>query len=352
MHAWTSTWVSLVSMLLYTVSNASLRHLENLHAPIDWCIAVKEAIAVVVLAPWILFRLCHGRYRFQSNRLFLLLIGASLICEVIGAQYQLLSYAFVGLVVAVPALQSSQLISTALLGSRVLGDKITRSKWIAMGFLLGAVFLLSYGKSTAPSDGPAVASVGSGSFVSLKGIGAAALAGIAYSIYFNALRYLLRKNRDRSLGAWETIKVYDWVGHDFATFQQAPPNTQGEKVVVKRTYSPFPITLLMITVTGVGTLYFGTSIAITRGPGGFVDVPTVCWPWILVAGLANVTGFFFQVQGLVLASAAKVALIAAFQIVIFAFLGILFFGETMNPLIAIGVVLAIVGVLFSSQDAE
>ncbi len=337
-------------MLLYTVSNASLRHLENLHAPIDWCIAVKEAIAVVVLAPWILFRLSHGRYRFQSKSLFLLLIVASLICEVIGSQNQLLSYAFVGLVVAVPALQSSQLISTALIGSRVLGDKITRSKWVAMGLLLCAVFLLSYGKSASPSENTAF---GSGTFVSLKGIGAAVLAGIAYSIYFNALRYLLRKNRSHSLGAWETIKVYDWIGHDFAAFQQAPPtNVQGEKVVVKRIYSPFPITLLMITVTGVGTLYFGASITITRGLHGFIDVPPECWPWILVAGLSNVTGFFFQVQGLVLASAAKVSLIAAFQIVIFAFLGILFFGESMNPFIAVGVVLAIIGVLFSSQDAE
>jgi len=338
MHAWTSTWVSLVSMLLYTVSNASLRHLGDLGAPIEWCLTIKETVAVVLLAPWVLFRLVRGRYRFQSKRLFLILIVASLICQVIGAQNQLLSYAMVGLVIAVPTLQAGQLISTALIGKYALKDSISRSQWGAMGLLLVAVLLLSLGKST--DSVPDLAESGS-KIRTLQGIGAAVLAALAYAVYFNALRYLLSRHRTLSPNAWESIKIHDWIGHDFATHQ-----TQEHR------YAPFPVTLLMIVVTGVGVLYYGPLIFMTRGFEGFTDVPKECWFWVSLSGIANMTGFFFQVQALLLASAMKMSLIAAFQIVIFAFLGILFFGESMNLLIAIGVVFAIIGVFFSSQDVK
>jgi len=326
-------------MLLYTVSNASLRHLLDLQAPIDWCLTIKETVAVLLLAPWVLFRLLRRRYRFLSKRLFLILIVASLICQVIGSQNQLIAYALVGLVIAVPSLQACLLIATALIGKYSLGDAISRSQWGAMALLLIAVLLLSLGKSTDT----VTAIVGSDStFRTLKGVGAAILAAIAYAIYFNSLRFLLRKHRNHSLGAWDSINVHNWIGHDYAT----KPEDREQR------YSPFPITLLMIVVTGVGMLYYGGVIFATRGIGGFTDVPKECWFWILLSGIANATGFFFQVQALLLASATKVSLIAAFQIVIFAVLGILFFGEPMNILITIGVALAIVGVVFSSQEAE
>jgi len=326
-------------MLLYAVSNGSLRHLLDLQAPIDWCLAVKETVAVVLLAPWVLFRLVRRRYRFQSKRLFLILIVASLICQVIGSQNQLVAYALVGLVIAVPSLQACLLISTALIGKYYLNDSISRSQWGAIALLLFAVLLLSLGKSTDS----ATAAVGSVStFRTLQGVGAAVVAALAYAVYFNSLRYLLRKHRSHSLGAWESIKFHNWIGHDYATKPEAREHR----------YSPFPVTLLMIVVTGVGMLYYGGLIFATRGANGFTSVPKECWFWILLSGTANATGFFFQVQALLLASAAKVSLIAAFQIVIFAILGILFFGEPMNILISLGVVLAIVGVFFSSQEAE
>ena len=367
MHAWTSTWVSLVSMLLYTVSNATLRHLGDLDVPIDWCLAVKEAIAVAVLAPWVIFRLVHRRYRFQSKRLLLILVIASLICEVIGAQNQLVAYALVGLVIAVPALQSCQLIATALIGNYYLNDKISRSKWIAMGLLLGAVFLLSFGKSLNQPSRAETHSLQENvtqiqqtpesqgfSRLTLRGVGAALIAGLAYSVYINAIRYTLRRDRGQTLDPWDSINVRDWIGHDFATHRREPlPLSEASgQMAKKQLYSPFPITLIMIFVTGIGMLYYGTSVVVTRGFAGFGDVPSNCWFWIILSGITNVIGFFFQIQGLLLASAAKVSLISAFQIVIFAFLGILFFNESMNICIAIGVMLAIIGVLFSSQDAE
>ena len=336
MHTWTSTWVSLVSMLLYTVANASLRHLGDLQAPIDWCLAVKETIAVVLLAPWVLYRLVHRRYRFQSKQLFLILVVASLICQVIGAQNHLLAYALVGLVIAVPTLQAAQLIATALIGKYGLNDPISRSQWGAMALLFAAVLLLSLGKST---DSATTAAENSSTIRTLQGVGSAVLAALAYAFYANALRYLLRKHRTLTQNPWESINIRKWIGHDLAA--QKPKERQ---------YSPFPITLVMIVVTGVGMVYFGSVILATRGVSGFANVPKECWFWIGLAGITNLTGFFFQVQALLLASATKMSLIAAFQIVIFAFLGILFFGEPMNILIAVGVVLAIVGVFFSSKS--
>ncbi|MCL2303962.1 MAG: DMT family transporter [Planctomycetaceae bacterium] len=338
MHAWTSTWVALVSMLLYTVCNASLRHLGDLQAPIEWSITVKETVAVVFLAPWIFFRLLRRRYRFQSKRLFLLLLVGALICQVIGSQNQLFAYAVVGLIIATPTLQACQLTATALIGKYALKDSISRSQWGAMALLLIAVLLLSLGKSADLTT-----FVENGSTIrTLQGIGASALAALAFATYFNIVRYLMRKHRNHSLGAWESIRIHDWVGHNLATHPSQ-----------ERRYSPFPITLLMITVTGVGVLYYAPVVFLTRGGWeGFTNVPKECWFWACLAGVTNLVGFFFQIQALLLASATKMSLIAAFQIVTFAVLGILFFGESMNMLIAVGVAFAIVGVFFSSQEAK
>ncbi|MGL6196427.1 MAG: EamA family transporter, partial [Thermoguttaceae bacterium] len=142
-------------------------------------------------------------------------------------------------------------------------------------------------------------------------------------------------------------RVHDWVGHDFSTHTQVPsPYSDGGRV-----YSPFPITLIMIIVTGVGVVAFGGKILATRGFHGLFIAPEPWWwYWVLLAGILNLMGFFFQVQGLLLASAAKMSLISASQIVILAVVGVLFFKEPMSILILIGVVLTITGVIFASKE--
>ena len=331
-------------MLLYTASNAALRQLGELDTPIDWCIGVKETYSVVAVLPWIAYRFFKGRYRFVSKRLILCVTIGAIVCEIVGAQNQLWAYATVGLVIASPAVSSSQLIGSAVIGHFALKDRITRGKCIAIVLLLIAITLLSVAK-IVPTDLRQTFSTDR-SFI--FGALAAVVAGLSYSFHVIMVRYAMQKYWDHDYGTWFTIKIHDWIGHDFVLHRQIPsPVPEMEK-----RYSPFPITLVMLIVTGVGAVYYNGAILFTRGIEGFVNVPAECWIWITISGITNMIGFFFQIQGLLLASAAKVSLISTAQIILLTIIGIVFFNEPMNFMILLGIMFAIWGVFYSSKENE
>ena len=332
--------------MLYTVSNATLRQLGELEVPIDWCIGVKETYTVVAVMPWIVYRFFQGRYRFVSKRLILCIVVGAVVCEIIGAQNQLWAYATVGLIIASPAVSSSQLIGSAVIGLYALGDRITRGKYIAIFLLLIAIILLSVAKIAPTGQGQSI--VANRTFI--YGTLAAVIAGLSYSFHVIMIRYAMQKYWNCDYGPWFTIKVHDWIGHDFVLHHQIPSSTP--EAAAERRYSPFPITLVMVIVTGVGALYYNASVLCTRGVAGFVDVPMECWFWITLSGVANTVGFFFQIQGLLLASAAKVSLISTTQIVLLTIIGIIFFKEPISFTILLGILFAICGVFYSSKESQ
>lgn len=380
-------------MLLYAVTNGLLRYLGELGASAFWLLAVKESIAVACLLPWILFRLLQGRYRFQSKRLFFGLILGGIICEIIGAPLHLWAYAAVGLVVAVPMIQSTQMIAAAVFGRVFLKDAISSTKIFSIFMLILAVLILSCAQlipsskdsgaeknsAAAPPENANLSknmeSEPASSHPSMLFLGglAAITAGIAYSVHTTVMRYSLKKYWDSKYETWGSIRVFRWIGYDFSMFYQAAETLESEKAaeesgimnslkkvrktnparpLKKKVYSPFPITLIMFIILGIGAAYFSGTLYYQKGLDGFLDVPPECWFWVLVAGIVNLLGFFFQIQGLLLASAAKVSLISTAQIVILTITGILFFSEPINFMIVLGSLCAIIGVFFASKEAE
>lgn len=359
--AWTSTWVALASMLLYATSNAILRYLGELGAPIDWTLSVKESVTVVMVLPWIIFRFFQGRYRFLSKRLIFAVFLGGFICEVLGAQSQLWSYTIIGLVISAPTIQSTQMIASAVLGRAFLKDAVSRKKLFAILLLVLAVFVLSiaslvpdpfFSQSAAPETtlDTLANETETSEIVEIQGkpylLGALAamLAGIAYAVHIIFIRYAMQKYWQPHYGKWQSVRVRHWIGYDH---QKSNKKRQAPK-----TYTPFPITLVMLIVTGIGSLYYGGSVCLTRGVQGFVEVPPECWFWVVLCGLANGFGFFFQIQGLLLASAAKVSLISTAQIVILSVIGIVFFHESMSLMIILGAALTIAGVFLTSKEAD
>ena len=334
---WAGTVLILLATSFYSVSNVVLRLLTEKGVDIDWFLCVKEMIGVACLLPWILFRLFQGRYRWVSKRLLLYIIVASVFCQLIGARLHMLGFAVLGLVIAVPIVQSSTMLGSAYLGQYFLGDLLSRRRKIAMMILISAVVLLSVGKEWAV-DRSAENQTSSGYFLLIAA--GTIVAGAAYSVYVIILRYVGRRFWGTEDGVWASFRFSQWVGYDFPNH---PP---------RRHYSPVPVTLAMLLVLGVGIIIFGSCLLLRKGFDGFTDVPPIAWKLIPITGLCNMVGFFFQVHGLRLTSAVQASLISVSQIIVLSLIGMILFGEPTNTLVWIGLTLTAFGVVLSAKPEQ
>jgi drug/metabolite transporter (DMT)-like permease len=108
----------------------------------------------------------------------------------------------------------------------------------------------------------------------------------------------------------------------------------------------------MSIVYGVGVVSFGTFLYCKHGTAGFYNVPNVAWYGIVISGIANTVGFFFQVQGLRMTSAVQASLIGVSQMVILSLIGYLFFHEAVNMLVMMGLGLTVYGVFMSAKPEK
>ncbi|MDR2440332.1 MAG: DMT family transporter [Planctomycetaceae bacterium] len=332
---------SFLSTLCYAVSNIVIRFLTGYNFDSDWILFYKESIGLFILVPWLLLRFFQGRFRFISKRLIFYVVFAAIFCQLIGAHLQVLGYAVIGLVIAVPLIQSSTLLGVAILGRYILGDPLSQRRKIAMAILIIAVIVLSIGKELTLESGTEIVKSQNTGFFLLIAAGTI-VAGIAYSIYIIILRYVIRKYWNEDNSAWLSFQFSQWVGFDF---QNHPCETG-------KYYAPFPVTLMMSVVLGVGIIIFGSCLFWKRGIVGFYDVPEWSWGVILISGIGNMTGFFFQIQGLRMTTAVQASLIAVSQILVLSLIGFAFFNETINLLVLLGLLLTVYGVVMSAKPEK
>ncbi|MDR2115028.1 MAG: EamA family transporter [Planctomycetaceae bacterium] len=342
-ECWIGTIFSFLSTFCYAASNTTIRFLTDYNLDNDWMLFYKELTGLCLLIPWLMLRFFQGRFRFISKRLIFYVVFGAIFCQLIGAHLQVLGYAVIGLVIAVPLIQSSTLLGVAVLGRYILGDPLSQRRKIAMAILIVAVILLSVGKElTLESDTEIVKSQNTGFFL-LIAVGTV-VAGIAYSIYIIILRFVIRKYWNDDNSAWLSFQFSQWVGFDFHN-HSCDAGTHG----AGKCYAPFPVTLMMSIVLGVGIIIFGFCLFLKQGIAGFHNVPMWSWEVIVISGICNMVGFFFQIQGLRMTTAVQASLIAVSQILVLSLIGFTFFKETINLLVLLGLVLTVYGVIMSAK---
>jgi drug/metabolite transporter (DMT)-like permease len=348
-ESWSGTVFVFLSTFFYGVSNTTMRFLTDYQLDTDWILFYKEFIGFAILLPWVMLRFFQGRFRRISRRLIIYIVSAALICEFIGAHLQVLGYAIIGLVVTVPLIQSSTLIGVAILGRYFLGDILSRRRQAAICILIISVVLLSVGKELAGQvQIQGGVNQGGGSLLLLIASGAV-IAGISYSIYVVLLRYTVRQYWNDGNSVWQSFQFTKWAGFDLPTQEIDSHNGQFCGV---RCYAPFPVTLMMSIILGVGVLIFGVCIWLKGGAAGFYTVPVVVWYIIPIAGLSNVIGFFCQIQGLRMTSAVHAALIGVSQMIFLSAIGFIYFREPINFVVMSGLILTAYGVIISAKPEK
>jgi drug/metabolite transporter (DMT)-like permease len=375
-ESWSGTVFIFLSTFFYGVSNATIRLLTGYEVDFDWILFYKELLGFLILLPWVIFRLFQGRFSRISRRLIIYVVIAAVICEFIGAHLQVLGYAVIGLVITVPLIQSSTLIGVALLGRYFFGEDISVRRWYAIGVLIVSVFALSVGKELTVQGG-----AGRGGLLFIIFVLGAVVAGVAYSVYVVLLRYTVRKYWDDNGGVWQSFQFTKWAGFDLPQRESMLNNASlnngnldsanldsanldnadldnanldrsslgGVSGGVVCCYAPFPVTLMMLIILGVGVLIFGLCIFVKSGVVGFYDVPFGVWYIIPVAGLSNVVGFFCQIQGLKMTSAVQASLIGVSQMILLSVVGFIYFRESVNFVVVSGLILTAYGVIISAK---
>lgn len=297
---------ALISAPCYSASLFCMRGLtEYADVSSDWSLVVKEMTTVICIAPFIVVQWLRGRYRFPTAAVVALLVGAGFMCQFVGARPHFWSYAAIGLALSTPLVQALQLIGTSAIGAFWLKEKVTKTKAAAILTLILAVSLLGLsqaGDGTGEIAGRQMR-IGFGLFCVF-------CAALGYSTQMTMMRKALR---DRTL--------------------------DGKPDAVRT-----PTTLAMVTVTGVGAIIFATFLTLERGVGAFWAPPAACWGLALGAGVANMIGFYFQIEGIRRIYASKSTLVAASQTLVLSVLGIAFFGEPLNAAVVAGLTLVAVGV--------
>jgi drug/metabolite transporter (DMT)-like permease len=299
-----------ISSMLYSLTNVGMRYLITLGAERSWILFMKEIICVVSVTLLIFWLALRGKYFVPKFRwIFYILVGGTA-CELFGAQLNLMSLELAGIIVCVPIIQSATMVFATFYGYCFLQEKLNRQMLTAIAILLtGIVCLVVSPKLSENLSQTQTANLTRAVPLTLILGGVwAVLGGMAYAVHIFYLRVSAR------------------------SFQ-------------------IPVTLIMLEVTGIGTIIFFEGFWRSHGyqlAALWENIPTKHWIIGLLTGSSNTVAFYFQITGLRYLIAARAQVIAIGQIVIGTLFGIFFFNEPTNLLLWLGMFLIVAGIVVVS----
>jgi len=291
----------------YSFSNVCFKELKILETDIRWTLFLKEMVCVSCVTPVILVQLFRRRYAWPAWNWIIFLLVGSFVCQYLGARLHLWAIVTIGLVISLPLMQASNLVSAAGIGRVFLGERVAPRCRLAICVMLMAIGCLFFGSRLL--DAEKTAQSIEGNTLMIGGLGAVA-AGLAYSLYIVFLR---RTSSSRQM----------------------------------------PVTFIAVEVTAVGAVIFGFEFLRDHGwqlAAFWENVPPRAWLLVGASGLFNMIGFLFQINGLRLIVVARAQMISVLQIVIGTLFGVFFYHEMTNVLVWLGLSLTVLGIYIVSTS--
>lgn len=285
----------------YAAANMCLRKLAALGADEMWTTAMKEVVTVSVVGPWLALQAARGRPVLPPARWAAVLVLAGLVTQLCGNVALQWSFGVVGLAIAVPACFALLLAGGALLGRMLLGEGVSAQSVGAIGVLVAAIALLSFG---AVREGALIPGTAPPWKMAL-GVAAACGAGAAFA----QLSLAIRTTASRGV----------------------------------------PVPAVVLIVTGMGVVCLGPLSLARLGPATLLATTAEQLGYMLGAGAFNLLAFLAITKGLQLTTIVRANVLNAGQVALGAVAGVLVFGESWNPWVVCGVVLTIAGLMLVGQ---
>jgi drug/metabolite transporter (DMT)-like permease len=227
-------------------------------------------------------------------RPLLWLVAAAVVSQIGGKVVFQWALGVIGMALTVPLCLGGMIVSGAVAGWWMLGERVTTQNVVAMAVLIVAVAVLSLGAPKAQASLSLI--TGSQPAWVLAGVAAALFSGLTYALLGVAIR-----NAARSGG---------------------------------------PATATLVTVGLIGVLLL-TPISYARiGLAGMRATPEVEWGMMIGAGLANAGAFLALIQSLKMTSVVHVNAVNATQATMASIAGIVMFKEAFSWALALGVMLS------------
>lgn len=291
----------------YAAANICLRDLA-VRCDQIWVVAVKEAVAVAAIGPWLLVQAWRGRLVLPGCRALLALAGVGLLTQLVGNLPLIWAFGVVGLTVALPIAIGVSLAAGALLGRVLLGEGVSIRSAAAIAMLIAAVILLSMSAGRTNESIAASADVATGVLWVALGVGAACLAGVVYALVVVVIR--------RSV-----------------------------------TGSVSPTTVVMI-ITGMGVLSLGPLSLWRHGVTGLLETPTRDFSIMLISGVLNLIAFLALTHGLRRVTVIRANVLGASQIAMCAVAGLTLFHEPASAWLILGVLMTMAGMVMIDRPQE
>ncbi|MCC6126642.1 MAG: DMT family transporter [Pirellulales bacterium] len=294
-----------LAALSYAASNVCSRQMTTMRLDPVWVTCGKETAAFSFAVGWALFRRRRGLPVFPPRIEIGILILVGLAVQLIGNLGSFWTMGKIGLVIAIPTNSGSQLLTCALFGWLILGERVSFRSGVALGALMIALVLLGLGAEAArgsltPSD-PAGATVPLAVCVSL-----------AVGVVYAAMSIAMRRSMNRSV----------------------------ERCAI----------LFFISGVGIATMW---PLSFFRlGLSGMAATSSQALAWMLAASFFNLVGFLGFAKGLQLTTVVHANFLNATQVALLAVAGMAFFHEPNNPWLIFGVLTTLLGILLIDRPPE
>jgi drug/metabolite transporter (DMT)-like permease len=314
------TMLGLTSALGYTLSNIFLRSVT--HCDPIWVSCVKAVPTVVLLLPWIMWRIVKRETIVRSKGDLAIILAAGAFAQIGNVSFQW-SLGVIGLALAVPFTLGTLILGGVAWGHWLLGEVVTARTLFALGLVVGSICILSLGAGEAHrSIQRATAPVGQ----------------------IVKVEQIVEVEQNVEADATANTLVVVTIGILFVCLAGFTYSTLGAAIRWVRNHgTPLPSILFFSCLVGVVSL---AAICLERN--GFDEMLQTTrrdWNVMLLAGFFNAIAFAALAAAMHLSGLVYVNALNASQTAMASLAGVFFFGEAVTAPLAIGVPLTIVGLL-------